>query len=130
MVQNLPANAGDLGSIPGLGRSPGEGNGYPLPYSCLGNPMNRGALWAIVHRVTKESDVAEHAGTYTVKYKTDHPREDFTPFAVLHISVHSLGSPWCKQPKGGPLGNPILGVLVQHFLCHPGRRSNTLVAGF
>ena len=45
-------NAGDLGLIPGLGR-PGEGNGNPLQYSCLGNPMDRGALWAIVHEVTK-----------------------------------------------------------------------------
>ena len=41
---------------PGLGRFPGEGNGNPLRYSCLGNPMDRGALWAIVHRAAKESD--------------------------------------------------------------------------
>ena len=46
-------NAGDLGSIPGSGRSPGEGNGYPLQYSCLENPMDRGAWWAIVHGVTE-----------------------------------------------------------------------------
>ena len=45
--------AGDMGSIPGSGRSPGEGNGYPLQYSCLGNPMDRGAWWATVHGVTK-----------------------------------------------------------------------------
>ena len=45
--------AGDLGSIPGLGRSPGEGNGNPLQYSCLENPMDRGAWWATVHRVIK-----------------------------------------------------------------------------
>ena len=42
MVRNLPANIGDKGSIPGLGRSPGEENGNPLQYSCLGNPMDRG----------------------------------------------------------------------------------------
>ena len=42
-------NAGDLGSIPGLGRSPGERNDYPLQYSCLRNPMDRGAWWATVH---------------------------------------------------------------------------------
>ena len=53
VVKNLPANAGDAGSIPELGRFPGEGNGDPLQYSCLGNPMDRGAWWAIVHRVTK-----------------------------------------------------------------------------
>ena len=46
-------NAGDLGLIPGLGRSPGEGNGNPLQYSCLGNPMDRGAWWATVHGVTE-----------------------------------------------------------------------------
>ena len=46
-------NAEDLGSIPGLGRSPGGGNGNPLQYSCLGNPMDRGAWWAIVHGVEK-----------------------------------------------------------------------------
>ena len=45
--------AGDLGLIPGLGRSPREGNGNPLQYSCLENPMDRGAWWAVVHRVTK-----------------------------------------------------------------------------
>ena len=53
VVKNLPANAGDLGSIPGLGRAPGEGNGNPLQYSCLENPMDRGAWWATVHGVTK-----------------------------------------------------------------------------
>ena len=46
-------NAGDPGSIPGLGRSPGEGNGYPLQYSCLENPMDRVAWWAAAHEVTK-----------------------------------------------------------------------------
>ena len=54
-VKNPPANAGDAGSIPGLARSPGDGNGNPLQYSCLGNPMDRGA-WAgvaTVHGVAK-----------------------------------------------------------------------------
>jgi len=46
-------SAGDLGSIPGLRRYPGEGNGNPLQYSCLGNPMDRGTWQAIVHGVTK-----------------------------------------------------------------------------
>ena len=46
-------NVEDLGSIPGLGRSPGEGNGNPLQYSCLENPMDRGARWATVHEVAK-----------------------------------------------------------------------------
>ena len=52
MIKNLPDNAGDADSIPGLGRSPGEGNGNPLQYSCLGSPMNREAWRATVHGVT------------------------------------------------------------------------------
>ena len=53
MVKNPPANAGDVGLILGLGRFPGEGNDNPLQYSCLGNPMDRGAWRAIVHGVAK-----------------------------------------------------------------------------
>ena len=49
MVKNLPANAGDAGLIPRLGRFPGEGNGNPLQYSCLGNPKDRRAWQATVH---------------------------------------------------------------------------------
>ena len=51
-------NAGDMGLIPGLGKSPGERNGNPIQYPCLGNPIDRGAWWATVHRVT-ELDVTE-----------------------------------------------------------------------
>ena len=57
MVKKPPANIGDAGLIPGSGRSPGEGNGNPPQYSCLGNPMDRGALWAIVQGVLKGSDM-------------------------------------------------------------------------
>ena len=56
VVKNPPADAGDLrdqGSVPGLGRSSGGGHGNPLQYSCLENPMDRGAWWATVHAVTK-----------------------------------------------------------------------------
>ena len=53
VVRNPPANAEDAGSIPGLGRSPGIGNDNPLQYSCLGNPVEKGAWWATVHGVTK-----------------------------------------------------------------------------
>ena len=53
----MPVNAGDVGLIPGSGRSPGEGNGYPLHYFCLRNPMDRSAWWATVHGIAEESDM-------------------------------------------------------------------------
>ena len=56
VVGNPPANAEDTSSIPGLGRSPGEGNGNPLQYSCQGKPTDRGAWRATVYRVAKDSD--------------------------------------------------------------------------
>ena len=56
VVKNPPANAGDVGSILGSGRFPREESGNPLLYSCLENPMDRGAWWATVHGVTKGSN--------------------------------------------------------------------------
>ena len=53
-------SAGDLGSIPGFGRCPGEGHGYPLQYSCLENPMDRGAWWATAYRVRHDRDSHFH----------------------------------------------------------------------
>ena len=73
MVKNLPANAGDSGDsglIPGSGRSPGGGNGNLLQYSCLGNPMDRGAWRATVHRGCKELKVILHASKAKKPLKT------------------------------------------------------------
>ena len=64
MIKNLSASAGDVGSIPGSGRSPGGRQGNPLQYSCLENHMDRGAWRATVHEVTKELDMTEHTLTY------------------------------------------------------------------
>ena len=67
VVKNLPANAGDLrdvGSIPGLGRSPGVGNGNPLRYSRLENPMDREAWRAMVHRVAKSRTQRKQLSTH------------------------------------------------------------------
>ena len=69
MVKNLPANAGDIrdvSSIPGSGRSPGGGHGSPIQYSCLENPMDKGAWRATVHGVAKELDRTEQL-TYIPK---------------------------------------------------------------
>ena len=71
VVKNLPASAGDvtdLCSIPGLGRSPGEGNGNPLQYSCLGNPMDRGGWRATVHRITKNQTQLKQLSTHVHQY--------------------------------------------------------------
>ena len=65
VVKNLPANAGDTGSIPGWGRFPGEGNGNPFQYSCLGSPMDRGAWWSTVHGGHKELDRTEQLSMHT-----------------------------------------------------------------
>ena len=56
VIKNPPANTGDVGSIPGSGRSPGEGNDNPLQYSCLENPIDRRDWYAIIHWIAKESD--------------------------------------------------------------------------
>ena len=62
--QESTCSAGDAGLIPGPGRSPGGGNGNPTQYSCLENPMDRGAGWGTVHGVTKELDMTEHWAVY------------------------------------------------------------------
>ena len=70
VVKHSPANVGDSGLIPGSGRSPGEGNGNPLQYSCLGNPTGRGAWWATVHGVSKESETTKQI--YNHRTQTAH----------------------------------------------------------
>ena len=75
VVRNSPASAGDVGSIPGSGRSPGERNSNPVQYSCLENPIDRGAWEAIVHRVAESdtTEATEHARIAKVKrcYRCD-----------------------------------------------------------
>ena len=88
-IKASACNAGDLGSIPGSGRSPGEGNGNPLQYSCLENPMDGGAWWATVHGVAKS-------------------RTWLSDFTSLHFDF-SIGLPWwlriclqCRRPGFHP----------------------------
>ena len=64
MVKKIPASAGDVGLIPGSGRCPGGGHGNPLHYSCLENPMDRGAWWATVYGVAKSQTRLKRLSTY------------------------------------------------------------------
>ena len=73
-------NAGDLGSIPGLGRSPGEGHGNPLQYSCVENSMDRGAWWATVHGVAKSQDT-----TARLRIRYDTTVKQYSLVWVWHI---------------------------------------------
>ena len=84
-------NAGDSGSVPGLGRSPGVGNGNPLQYSCLENPMDRGAWRAIVHGIAK-SDMTEQLSSHT------HPKL-YSTFAIVIGS--GLWALWAHFPGYG-----------------------------
>ena len=112
LVKNPPANAGetrDKGSIPGSGRSPGEGNGNPLQYSCLENPMNRGTWWAAVHGVT-ESDTTEH--TDKVKLKGDDPQWQLRFYQKTWPRM-------CLSVLQGMTNNLIPGMLVRTGLGAP-----------
>ena len=107
-VKAPACNLGDLGSIPGLGRFPGKGNGNPVQYSCLENPMDRGAWWATVHGVTKSwtrlSDF-----TFTFRRKYTHIWASLVaqliknPPAIQEIPVQFLG--W-KDPLEKGIGYP------------------------
>ena len=83
MVKNLTPNVGAVGLIPGLGRSPGEGNGNLLQYSCLGNPMDRGARRVTVHGTAKVSDTSERLSTSLM---TTDVKDLFTWLFNTHIS--------------------------------------------
>ena len=100
MVKNPPANAGDqgdAGSIPGSGRSPGEGNGNPLLYSCLENPMDRGAWWATVHGVSKSRT---HALVIRPAHLLERQRVEKGPSSWVHrAGTQPAGS----QPAPGLL---------------------------
>ena len=98
--ENPPANAGDTGdagSIPGLGRSPGVGNGNPLQSSCLGNSTDKGAWWATVHGISKESDTTELAHTLRVSCN-------------LRVALTSIASCIFFMLRSRPKKQPIFGT--------------------
>ena len=103
MVKNPPANAGGLGSIPGMGGSPGEGNGNPLQYSCLGNCMDRGAWLPEVHGVAKSwTQLSDF--TFTFHF---HALEKEM---ATHSSVLAWRNPGTGEPSGLPsMGSHIVG---------------------
>ena len=101
--KNPPANAGDLGLIPGSGRSPGEGNGNPLQYSCLENPMDREATSRLQSmRVAKESDTTENTHTHTHTPLLAFFCSAF-PLQCLFLPVHLALITYPLRIKGQPL---------------------------
>ena len=90
MIKNVPASVedtGEAGSILGSGRSPGEGNGYPLQYSCLGNSMDKGAWQAIIHGVT-ESDTTEQLTLLLLSISVA-SSNSFSPELCFHPHISS-----------------------------------------
>ena len=103
VLENLPASAGDsgdVGSIPGSGRVPREGNGNPLPYSCLEDPMDRGTWRATVHGVTKELDLTEHIGSQVSSSKNKICKYIDIYLATLH-GLWDLSSPTRDRTNPG-----------------------------
>ena len=126
VVKNLPANAGNPGSIPGAGRAPGEGKGNPLQYSCLENSMDRGAQWATVHGVTKSQ-------TWLSTYSGNGVIDGKWWGGVLYLLTNevrkvSLRRPWpnsstCQPGELNKLTHFWIGFLE---LWRPGKRAPSL----
>ena len=91
MVKNPPVNAGDTGSIPGLGRSPGEGNGNPLQYSCMGHSMKRGTQQATVHGVAKRVG-QDLATNQQQQYTLTHLKDVRVVYKALYIFIIIISS--------------------------------------
>ena len=104
LVQNPPGNAGDSGSTPGSGRSPGVGSGNPLQYSSLGNPMDRGAWWPTVHGVTKSQ-------TWLSDWTCTHTRNMVMTGILIPAGTWTPKSQQPGFPSAGMMGSAHL------FLC-------------
>ena len=123
MVKNPPSNA-DVGLIPGLRQSPGEGNGNPLQYPCLGNPMDRGVWWATVYGVTKSwtqlswlKQWCESHDTEAVTWKSFSCVWLFaTPWTVAYHAPPSMGFSRQEYWSGVPLPSPERHLLLLYWL--------------
>ena len=114
MVKYLPANArdaGDAGLIPQLGRSPGEEHGNPLQYSCLENPTDRGAWWAAVHGVAKESDTTDHLNNNNNKMVRTCLSEMMSESEVAQSCLTPCDAVDCSLP-----GSSVHGILQARVL--------------
>ena len=110
-VKASASNVGDLGLIPGLGRSPGEGNGNPFQYSCLGNPMDRGAWRGTVPGVTKDLDTTQQLNNNTLtKHQLSAQRfaKDFSILGYFYVF-----SPYSESPLNSQ-------VSITPFICGSG----------
>ena len=119
VVKNPPANGGDvrdLGSVPGSGRSPGGGHGNPLQYSCLENPMDRGAWWATVHGVKESQTQLKPLGTARCHKKVWSIFTLFPPFLspLTHVHKHtrSHGRVYGVQRTGK---QPLFSLFLESF---------------
>ena len=90
VVKNPPANAVDVGSIPGLGKAPGGSHANPLQYSCLENPMDRGDCWATVHGGHKESDTTDWLSVHTYTHTHTILPWEKTQFKKTQVLQYSL----------------------------------------
>ena len=112
VVKNLPASARDEGSIPGSGRSPGEGHGYSLRYSCLENSMDRGAWWATVHGATESwTWLNAHTHSETAASRGEHEDTHLGILFLLPTKGHKQRSP--VVPLHDDLSSPPSFVLGQ-----------------
>ena len=104
VLKNPPVNGGEADSIPGSGRSPGEGNGYPLQCSCLGNSMDRGAWGATVHRVMKSwTQLTDWTTTFMVSCVTIGNQNNLVRFGIFLCTSFAwiFWKPGLQKAQGG-----------------------------
>ena len=97
MTKNFLASPGDMSSIPGLGRSPGEGNGNSLQYSCLGNPTDKRAWQAVVHGGFKELHMTEQLNNNKILYSLM-TESSLISASLWHIEYAKYSPIWCEVP--------------------------------